>query len=297
MKILSACVLGLIVSGTVIFFVLRHLSGDKLSSHDSGASSTSTSAGTQVAERNSGEEAGGDRREGLSGVRQARPRHREENTGRRHAVSTRDDRQEGVPGARQALSQHEARNTDSVLVTGSPHRSSSLPLATQFRQEKNSILRLNKLKKWTKEERLGLDRAAILALDDSDPIVVMEGLSILSQFRSPYSTGLLLKALDENHNRPDGYGLAICKVAIQSLGKSKDASAVPALLKELNEHMDLAYDRIIVEALGNIGDLSALQAVTQFIAYLETVKPEEPIALNPWKDTMTTALTARKKLQ
>ena len=171
-------------------------------------------------------------------------------------------------------------------------------MAADFVSENNSILRMEKLRRWNTEKKGGIDKVATVALEDSDPMIVMEAIGVLGELKSDASTTELLKVLDEGRERPDGYGQAICLAAITALGTAQNASpATPLLVASLTEHIDLSYDKAIVESLGNIGDYEAIVPIESYIAYLKTIKPNKPFFLHPWQEAMDIATEALNKLR
>jgi len=183
-----------------------------------------------------------------------------------------------------------------ATTTGTPPAAVKSPLLLLFRQEPNAILRREALQKWGEGKQAGVMDVATAAVTDSDPTVILQALNILARLGDKNSVPLLLLVLQENHGRPDGYGMPIREAAIRALGQLGEGSTVTVLVRELNRHEDLSYDNNIVEALGQIGDASALEPLNRQIARLENFKPVESIALEPLKQALAITVAARDRI-
>ena len=173
----------------------------------------------------------------------------------------------------------------------------ALSLIEEYRREPNPILRRERLRTWADEKRPNLYDVALLAVRDDDPTLVLQGVSILAALKEKRLAPLLLRLLEENRRRPDGYGPPIREAVVLALGACGDPAVVPLLVRDLDAHDDFSYDQTIVKALGDIGAKSALPAIDRQIAWLEAHKPTEAIALGPWRDAMNTAREARRQIE
>jgi HEAT repeat protein len=166
----------------------------------------------------------------------------------------------------------------------------------ELRAERNDVLRRELLARWNRENRPGTEAAAEWALSDPDPTVILQAIEILKNRKTRSAAPAMMRVIEQNRRRPDGYGTAIREAAATALGACGNAAAVPLLLKELEGHDDLSYDVAVVKALGDIGEIAALPAVESQLRRLETLKPTEALALGPWRQAMETAQAARQKL-
>ena len=182
-------------------------------------------------------------------------------------------------------------------AASAPAKGTPLALTARLRAEPNAVLRRELLAGARGAATADVEAAAAAATEDADPTVVIEALDVIRLGRFRNQADRLVQTLSRNRRRPDGYGPAIRESAMRALGACGGASAVPALVAELERHEDLGYDTVAVTSLGEIGDRSALAAVDAFIARLETLKPKEAIALEPWQRAMAAALEARQRVQ
>lgn len=180
---------------------------------------------------------------------------------------------------------------------GPPVKGETGSLMELYRGQPNAILRREALKKWAVEDRPGAPEAAEFAVRDADPTVILQALEILGSRGQRSSMSVLACVLQDNVRRPDGYGPAICEAAVLALGQCGDSSVASVLIKELERHDDLSYDTAVVKSLGMIGDHSALDALDRHIHRMETLKPTEAIALEPWRQAMAAAIEARNRIR
>ncbi len=164
-----------------------------------------------------------------------------------------------------------------------------------FADEANPILRRERLARMLAADDPALPAAAIRALADPDPTVVIQGAQILERLAHRPAVPALLATLAGERQRPDGYGPPIAIAAIAALGACGDRRAVPAMTEQLARHEDLSLDNAAVQALGSIADPASRPAVAAHLARLETLRPQEAFALTPWQEAvrLATASLAR----
>lgn len=169
-------------------------------------------------------------------------------------------------------------------------------LVAEYRGEPNAILRREAMVKWNQENQPGVGEVVQIAVADADPSVILQALEILGRRGDKASAPLLARVIRENGIRADGYGMPIREMAIRALGICGGGANVPQLVAELDRHEDLSYDNVVVEAMGLIGDVSALDALNRQIRRLEQFKPGERMVQEVVQRALEITIAARDRI-
>ena len=186
-----------------------------------------------------------------------------------------------------------ATSGSATAVTGAVGR---LPLIAQYKGEPNAILRREAMLKWSQEEQPAIGEVVQVAVTDGDPSVILQALEILARRGDKASAPLLASVIRDNAIRPDGYGMPIREMAIRALGACGGGDNVPQLVAELERHEDLSYDNVVVESLGLIGHVSALDALNRQIRRLEQFKPGERMVQEVVQRALEITIAARDRI-
>ena len=209
------------------------------------------------------------------------------------------------PGATNAIRRHRPRSPTApkprphavAAATGMPQQAGAdATLLALYRGEPNAILRREALRRWDAERQPGLSEVARVAAADADPTVIVQALEILERLADRDAAPLLLRILEENRDRPDGYGMPIRAAAIRALGACGDIGSIPALVKELERHEDLSHDNAVVQALARIGHASALTALDGQLGYLAKFNPTESIVQESLREARELTPEARDRI-
>jgi N-acetylglutamate synthase/N-acetylornithine aminotransferase len=90
--------------------------------------------------------------------------------------------------------------------------------------------------------------------------------------------------------------MPIREMAIRALGACGGGDNVPQLVAELERHEDLSYDNVVVESLGLIGHVSALDALNRQIRRLEQFKPRERMVQEVVQRALEITIAARDRI-
>ena len=90
--------------------------------------------------------------------------------------------------------------------------------------------------------------------------------------------------------------MPIRELPTRALGACGGGDNVPQLVAELERHEDLSYDNVVVESLGLIGHVSALDALNRQIRRLEQFKPRERMVQEVVQRALEITIAARDRI-
>jgi hypothetical protein len=113
-------------------------------------------------------------------------------------------------------------------------------------------------------------------LTDRNPRIIAAAVDGLARIDGDNAVPVIVKTLNQNHSRADGFQDVVCRACVESLGSIGSPEAVPALAKELEEQVGKSfqydYGSEVVAALREIGHPSGRQALISYISKLESKK-------------------------